>query len=83
MVRTQIQLTEEQARLARRLAAERHVSMAEVLREGLELLARSRAHAVPAEERRRRAQAVAGRFHSGSSDGSAKHDAYLAEAYRP
>ena len=82
MVRTQIQLTEQQACMARRLAAERHVSMAEVIRDGLELLLRSTGHPASEEERVRRALAVVGQFRSGSADGSGAHDAHLSEAYR-
>jgi len=81
MIRTQIQLTEEQARLAKDLAAERQVSMAEVIRDGLDQLTCSRAYGVAPAERRRRALAAAGRFRSGSADGSAAHDSHLAEAY--
>ena len=33
-------------------------------------------------ERRRRAIAAAGRFHSGRPDVAARHDDYLAEAYQ-
>jgi hypothetical protein len=38
--------------------------------------------AIDAEERRRRAIAATGRFHSGASDISAKHDENLAEAFQ-
>ena len=60
MVRTQIQLTEEQAARVRRVAAERRVSMAEVIRDTID-----RALAVPGwevspAERIRRAIAAAG-----------------------
>ena len=51
MVRTQIQLTEEQARLVKQIAAERRVSMAEVIREGLDRTLRSSANALPHEDR--------------------------------
>ena len=37
MVRTQIQLTDEQTGLVKRIAAERHVSMAKVIREALDI----------------------------------------------
>lgn len=81
MVRTQIQLTEEQAIALKRLAAKRRISIARLVRQGVEVLLRSYA-ATSDEERRRRAIAVAGRFHSGQSDLSAKHDEHLAEVYR-
>lgn len=61
MVRTQIQLTEEQAIALKRLAAKRRISIARLVRQGVEVLLRSYA-ATSDEERRRRAIAVAGRF---------------------
>jgi Arc/MetJ-type ribon-helix-helix transcriptional regulator len=81
MVRTQIQLTEEQARLVKQIAAERHTSMAEVIRDGLDRLLRSSANALPQEDRIRRAIEVAGRYRSGATDGSTEHDKHLAEAF--
>ena len=82
MVRTQIQLTEEQARLVKQIAAERRVSMAEVIREGLDRTLRSSANALPHEDRIRRAIEVAGRYRSGSADGSTEHDRHLSDAFR-
>jgi hypothetical protein len=80
MIRTQIQLTDEQATALKRLAAKRHESVAELIRQGVEILLRS-ISGVSSEERRRRAITVAGRFHSGRPDLSTKHDKYLAEVY--
>ena len=82
MIRTQIRLTEEQVRCVKQLAVERQVSMATVIREGVDLLLRSAATAVPDHERIERAISVAGQFRSGSGDGAAQHDAHLQEAYR-
>ena len=79
MIRTQVQLTEEQAQALRNLASARQVSVAELIRQSVDALIQSSGE-VDAEERRRRAIAAAGRFHSGASDISAKHDEYLAEA---
>ena len=79
MIRTQIQLTEEQARQIKRLAAERQVSMAAVIREGVEHLLRSSGPALSRADRIRRALEATGRFRSGSADGSTRHDEYLAE----
>lgn len=81
MVRTQIQLTDGQAAQVRQLAAAEHVSMAEIVRRGIDLYMR---HAsVPrAETLRERARAAAGRFHSGNGDTSANHDQVLAEAFQ-
>ena len=82
MIRTWIQLTEEQARQARRIAAEQGVSMATVIRQGLDLLLRSAETAVSDDERAARAISAAGRFRSGGGDGAVEHDRHLRDAYR-
>lgn len=79
MVRTQIQLTEEQASTIRKIARKRHVSMAEVIRQSIDTLVKV---GTADEERRMRALEAAGKFHSGVSDLAAEHDKYLAEAFR-
>ena len=81
MIRTQVQLTEEQARVLKNLASIRQVSVAELIRQSVDTLIRS-SREIDAEERRRRAIAAAGRFRSGASDISAKHDEYLVEAFQ-
>jgi 16S rRNA U516 pseudouridylate synthase RsuA-like enzyme len=80
MIRTQIQLTEAQFRTLKRLARERGTSVAELVRQSVDLFVRS-AHFVGEEEQRQRALAAAGRFRSGRSDLAAEHDRYLTEAY--
>ncbi|MFA5807202.1 MAG: ribbon-helix-helix protein, CopG family [bacterium] len=81
MVRTQIQLTERQARELKRIAAKEHVSMAEIIRRAVDAKIRAGAAEVPWEERVRRAMAAMGKFRSGLKDVSKRHDHYLAEAY--
>jgi len=81
MIRTQVQLTEKQARALRDLASARRVSVAELIRQSVGDLLRS-AGEIDVEERRRRAIAAAGRFHSGALDISTKHDEYLVEAFQ-
>jgi len=81
MIRTQIQLTEEQAHALKDLAAAREVSLAELVRRAVNLLLRSSAY-IDSEERRQRAIAAAGRFRSGQSDISSQHDRYLTESYQ-
>lgn len=81
MIRTQIQLTREQADRLKKLAAERHLSVAKLVRQAVDALIKSRA-ATPDEERRRRAIVAVGRFRSGVSDLSKAHDKYLNEAYK-
>jgi hypothetical protein len=78
MVRTQIQLTERQARELKRMAAREGVSMAKVIRRAVDAKIRAGGE-VPREERVRRAMAVMGKFHSGIKDLAVNHDKYLAE----
>lgn len=78
MVRTQIQLTEEQAKALKRLAHSQHVSMAELIRGAVNDLIRKDV-ASNFEEKRERALSIAGRFSSGKHDISEKHDRYLVE----
>jgi hypothetical protein len=81
MVRTQIQLTTEQAKKVKKIAASRGVSMAEVIRDALEGAIRSDVSKV-SDEKRKRALEIVGKFRSGRRDVSRKHDAYLAEALK-
>jgi hypothetical protein len=80
MVRTQIQLTEHQAISLKRLADEEGVSMAALVRLGVDRLLRERGAPIDA-EKRRRALAVTGRFRSGLDDLAENHDRYLAEDF--
>lgn len=81
MVRTQIQLTERQARELKKMAAREGVSMAEVVRKAVDAKLRGGVSDIPWKERVRRATAVMGKFHSGLKDVSRRHDRYLAEAF--
>ncbi len=81
MIRTQIQLTEQQIEGLREVARREKLSISEVIRRALdETLAASAS--VSRAELMRRAAEVAGRFASGHSDVSVEHDQYLAEAFR-
>ncbi|MGD2158968.1 MAG: hypothetical protein PVG32_18965 [Anaerolineales bacterium] len=80
MIRTQIQLTEEQSQALKRLAAREGKTVAELVRLGVDQLLRSQGGIDP-EEQRRRALAVVGKFHSGDEDLSAEHDRYAVEAF--
>ena len=80
MVRTQIQLTDTQARDLKRLAAARHLSMAELIRRGVDAVLRSNT-VMDIAEKRKRALALAGKFRSGQRDISKQHDKYLTEDY--
>lgn len=77
MIRTQISISQSQARRLRRLAADRGISMAHVVREAIDAYAPD--DAASREERIRRAISAGGRFSSGLNDVSDRHDEYLAE----
>ena len=80
MIRTQVQLTPEQARALREQARNEERSMADLVRESVtEYLARR-----PVQDRRvllERARALTGSFHSGYRDVAENHDQHLEEAY--
>jgi len=80
VVKTQVQLQEEQLALLRRLAAEEGVSVSELVRRGVALLLDSRRRPTR-KELWERAMEVAGKFSSGLTDVARRHDHYLAEAY--
>ena len=78
MVRTQIQLTKEQAAELKRLAAQRGVSVAKIVRDGVDKVIKESRGMSP-EERKRRALALP-RFRAGVSDASRHHDDYYVES---
>jgi hypothetical protein len=80
MVRTQIQLTEEQAKTLKRIAASRHLSVAELIRRAIDTMIKTSTSVDP-EERLKRSLEIAGKFSSGKRDISKKHDVYLSESY--
>jgi len=80
MYRTQVQLTEMQIQALKQLAAAQDRSVAELIRQAVDVLLR-RSGEIDDQERRRRAIDAAGRFHSGLQDLSTDHDRYLNEAY--
>jgi hypothetical protein len=79
MIRTQVQLTDEQVRRLKALAARRGTSLAELVRQGVEAVLSAGEGDVGA-ERQRRALAAAGRYRSGVTDLATEHDRYFAEA---
>ena len=80
MIRTQIQLTEEQSRTLKERARLEQRSMADLVRGSVtEYLARR-----PIVDRKglaRRARQLTGRFHSGHTDLAEEHDRFLDEAF--
>ena len=83
MIRTIVQLTEEQHRVLKELAAEYHVSMSEMVRRSVDALAHNKPKARSREEIRRRAMEAAGfiKDPNGPKDLSINHDFYLEEVY--
>jgi hypothetical protein len=79
-VRTQISLTADQAAGLSRLARERGVSMAAVVRDAVDVVLAQHSQ----DGRWERALAMIGRYRSkdGATDVAENHDAYLAETYR-
>ncbi|MEI6500382.1 MAG: ribbon-helix-helix protein, CopG family [Armatimonadota bacterium] len=80
MVRTQVQLTEEQVSRLRRETASERISMAEAIRQALEMWLAARGQP-SREEIRRRALAIMGTMDFGATDVAVNHDKYLEEAY--
>jgi 16S rRNA U516 pseudouridylate synthase RsuA-like enzyme len=78
MIRTQIQITEEQARALKRLAAREGKSVAELIRLSLDSMLRS-GSIKDESDLRHKASAAAGKL-SGPANLAENHDAYLAEA---
>jgi predicted DNA-binding ribbon-helix-helix protein len=64
MVRTQIQLTEDQAKALKKIAQSRHLSVAELIRKAVDTVIKSNT-VVNAEERHKRAMEIVGKFSSG------------------
>lgn len=79
MLRTQIQLKEEQMEWLRSKARTKGISVSQLIRESIKFYQTHEEH-LP-EDRKKKALEAVGRFSSGTSDVSERHDDYLAEAY--
>jgi hypothetical protein len=80
MVRTQIQLSEDQVKAVKAVATAHGISAAEVTRRAINSVIQSPS-VLDTTEKRRRALEVVGKFRSGKKDISEKHNDYLAEAF--
>jgi hypothetical protein len=81
MARTQVQLTEHQIEALQQLSAVTGLSIADLIRQGIDqYLAKQRG--LDPKDRIERAIRVAGRFSSGMTDVSANHDKHLADAIK-
>lgn len=78
MIRVQVQLTEQQAAKVKRLADDRGVSVAALVRDAVDELTETSDR----EARWERALAAVGKYRSGLTDVSERHDDYLAEDFR-
>ncbi len=80
MIRTQIQLKEEQSARLRQIAAAEGVSVAELIRQSIDAYLQTWAE--PSyEDMVRRALTVVGKYAGGMADMAENHDRYLAEIY--
>jgi hypothetical protein len=79
MVRTQIQLTEEQAAQLKELAHESNESIAAIIRKALDQFLDKRQPGL--RTRHRQALSVVGKYRAGAPDVSIEHDHYLEEEY--
>ena len=80
MIRTQIQFTQEQWEALKKLAASRHISISEVVRESVDQVIHSPENR-EIDEYQRLCVEIVGKYQSGLSDISANHDKYLSEIY--
>jgi Arc/MetJ-type ribon-helix-helix transcriptional regulator len=80
MVRTQVQLPEEDLRELRRLAKEQHVSVSAMIRRGVKRVIEEQGKPTR-RELMERALEVAGKYPSEVRDLGRRHDEFAAEAY--
>lgn len=79
VIRTQVQLSEHQARTLKKLASTTGRSMADLVREGVDLLLDQQTHGSRREKMARAARAF-GQFRSGTRSLSRRHDEHFADA---
>jgi hypothetical protein len=80
LIRTQVQIEEDQIKWLRAKAMEKGVSVSQLIREGVALY-RTQEEQIP-DDKKKRALTAVGRFSSDASDVSVRHDDYLADAIR-
>ncbi len=81
MIRTQIQLTEEQYRLLKSISARENISVAEVVRESIAYYTAGKC-LVDKKDKYIRALKVGGKFRSGKKAISKYHDDHLNKDYK-
>ena len=80
MIRTQIQLTEKQAEALHEISRRTDTSVAELVRQSVDIYLKSQRQP-DREEQVRRALSALGKYSSGRGDVSVNHDRYLAEDF--
>jgi hypothetical protein len=83
MVRTQIQLTEEESSALKEASKRTGLSVAKLIRQSVDRFLDEVGGSVPASHGRLPALQVVGRFHSGLADVSVRFEDYLDDAYLP
>jgi len=81
MIRTQIQLTNEQYEALKNISKHNNISMSEILRKSLDNTI-DLYYDAKTDNRINRAKELAGKFGSGQKDLSVNHDYYLTEVYK-
>jgi hypothetical protein len=80
MIRIQVQFTPDQAKALREIAAAEGRSMADVVRDAVDLLLHGRGR-IDREALKQRSLAALGRFRSGVPDLAVEHDRHLDDAF--
>lgn len=80
MIRTQIQLTEAQAKSLQELAARQGVSMAELIRRSVDNYIKNY-NGCARQDLIERAKEAAGKYHAAEADLAKSHDLYLAKDF--
>jgi hypothetical protein len=80
MVRTQIQLTEEQAGALKAMAIDRGVSMAELIRQSVDQFLQAKSKP-GREEMVKKLRETVGKYQTGSADMAERHDDYLDDVF--
>jgi hypothetical protein len=81
MIRTQIQLTDSQAKILHELAAKQGVSIAELIRRSVDNYIQD-VNGADKQELIERAKEATGKYHAGIKDLAKNHDLYLTEDYQ-
>jgi hypothetical protein len=81
MKRTQVQLTEKQYELLKKISLKKNISMAEIVREAISIYSSSSA-IITRDTLIKDASGIIGKYSSGKKDVSIKHDDYLRKAFK-